>query len=238
MAHGGSRDKTKVRIHRAYDQLKTAYREFKESHLEMIFRMALMAEYRDPATGVHLVRMADYSAILAGGMGLEPAEIEIIRYASPMHDIGKIVLPDSILKKEGKLTDEEREIIQAHPEVGSQIFKLSKSPIMKACGVIALSHHERFDGTGYPGGLKGAQIPLYGRIVGLADCFDALTSKRPYKEAFDFDVSVGMIIENAVTHFDPSVVMAFARNKDKIRAIWEANRDIEDFLEKEMERRK
>jgi len=213
-----------------YDQLKKAYKELKESHLEMIFRLALMAEYRDPDTGIHLARIADYSAILAKGLCLSQDEVEAIRYASPMHDIGKIMLPDNILKKKGKLTEKEKSIMRKHAEVGAKMFKNAKSPIMKACGVIAMVHHERFDGSGYPCGLKGKEIPLYGRIVALADCFDAYTSERSYKKAYGFDQSVSMVMERAGTHFDPSVVMAFARNKEKMRKIWQSHKDISEFL--------
>ncbi len=218
------------KVHVAYQQLEKAYRDLKDAHVEMIFRMALLAEYRDPTTGIHLVRVADYSGITAEGMGLPKEEVEIIRYASPMHDIGKIMLPDSVLKKEGNLTDEERELMKNHPRVAASIFKNAKSPMLEACGVIALSHHERFDGTGYPDALKGEEIPLYGRIVALADCFDAYTSERLYKKAYGFEESVSMVVERAGTHFDPAVVMAFVRNKEKARRIWSANRDIEEFL--------
>ena len=189
-----------------------------------------MAEYRDPDTGVHLARIADYSTIIAKGLDLSPNEIDIIRYASPMHDVGKIMIPDAILKKKGKLTEEERALMHKHTEVGAEIFKNARSPIMKACGTIALVHHERFDGSGYPEHLKGKQIPLYGRIVALADCFDAYTSRRPYKKAYEFDRSFSMVMERVGTHFDPEVVMAFARDKNKIKKIWEAHRDIAVFL--------
>lgn len=213
-----------------YESLKKAYMDLKESHLELIFRLALMAEYRDPDMGVHLARIADYSSIIAKGLQLSDKDVEIIRYASPMHDIGKIMLPDKILKKKSKLTEEEKTIMRKHAEIGADIFKNAKSPIMQACGAIALVHHERFDGSGYPNGLKGKNIPLYGRIVALADCFDAYTSKRPYKKAYSFEKAVSMIMERVGTHFDPTVVMSFMRNKDKIKGIWQSNRDIMEFL--------
>ncbi len=136
-----------------------------------------------------------------------------------------------ILKKKGKLTAKEKELVRKHPQVGAEIFKNSKSPIMKACQLIALTHHERFDGTGYPSKLKGEDIPLYGRIVALADCFDAYTSKRSYHEACDVEEAVSMVVERAGTHFDPAVVIAFVRNKEKIKKSWEANRDIKAFLD-------
>ena len=218
-------------IEKAYKRLKMAYRDLKDSHIEMVFKLALMSEIRDRSTGAHLVRIADYSAVIAEGLGLPPEEVEIIRFASPMHDVGKVMLPDAILKKEGKLTDDEREYMKRHPEVGAKIFRHSKTPMMKACEIIAISHHERYDGTGYPKGLKGEKIPLYGRIVALADCFDAYTSRRTYKEAYDFAKAVGMVKERIGTHFDPTVVMAFMKNIDKVEKIWEANRDIQAFLD-------
>ena len=215
---------------RAYRKLKKTYKELKDFHSEMIFRLALMAEFRDPATGVHLVRIADYSAAIAEGLGLPKEEVAIIRSASPMHDVGKVMLPDTILKKKGKLTPGERALMKKHPEVGAEVFKNARSPMMRACRTIALTHHERFDSSGYPGGLKGENIPLYGRIVALADCFDAFTSKRSYKKAYSFEKSVSMIVKRAGSHFDPAIVMAFLRRKEKIRKIWEANRVIEVFL--------
>ena len=218
-------------IEKAYEGLKKAYHDLRDSHIEMVFRLALMAEYRDPTTGTHLVRIADYSAIIAHGLGLPKEEVDVIRYASPMHDVGKVMLSDMILKKTGKLTTEERKMMNKHPEVGATIFERAKTPMLKACGEIALSHHERFDGTGYPKGLKGEEIPLYGRIVALADCFDAYTSKRPYKEAFSFEKAVNMVKERSGTHFDPKVVAAFLANIEKIKKIWEANRDIAAFME-------
>lgn len=217
-------------VKEAYHKLRKAYRELKNSNIQMIFRLAVMAEYRDLTTGTHLVRIADYSAIVADALGLSKAEVALIRYASPMHDIGKIILPDSILKKSGKLTQKERQIMKNHPLVGAEIFRNANTPLMKACGVIALAHHERYDGSGYPNGLKGDEIPLYARIVGVADVFDALTSKRSYKEAYGFEKSVSMIQELAGTQFDPVVVEAFVRNKRRIKGIWQANKDIENFL--------
>jgi putative two-component system response regulator len=218
------------KVRSAYAELKTAYRELRNSHIEMIFRLALTAEYRDITTGTHLVRIADYSEIIAEGLGLPKEEVEIVRYASPMHDIGKIMLPDSILKKKGRLTVSDWKLIKKHPIVGGEIFKNAKTPILRACGIIALTHHERFDGTGYPRGLKGKEIPLYGRIVGIADYFDALTSKRSYKKAFSFDKALSMVLEAAGANFDPAIVITFMRNKDRIKDVWKANQDIEKFL--------
>lgn len=228
------KNKNSIKVEQAYAKLKKAYLELKDSHAEMVFKLALVSEMRDRSTGVHLVRIADYSALIAEGLGLDRDEVEIIRMASPMHDIGKVMLPDAILKKDGALTPEEMEEVKKHPSVGSRIFSHAKTPMLKACEVIALTHHEKYDGTGYPKGLKGDEIPLYGRIVALADCFDAYTSRRPYKKAFDFETAVAMVKERAGTHFSPAVVAAFLRQIDKIKTIWEANKDIQAFLD-EME---
>jgi putative two-component system response regulator len=232
-------DKNAMKVEQAYTKLKKAYLALKDSHVEMVFKLALVSEMRDRSTGVHLVRIADYSALIAEGLGLDKNEIEIVRMASPMHDIGKVMLPDAILKKDGGLTGKEMDEMKKHPLVGARIFAHAKTPMLKACEVIARTHHERYDGTGYPKGLKGEDIPLYGRIVALADCFDAYTSRRPYKEAFSFDESVSMVKERAGTHFSPAAVAAFLRQIEKIKKIWKANRDIQAFLdEMELEQEK
>lgn len=220
----------KEKVRRSYQELRKAYEEVQDSYAEMVFRLALVAEYKDDTTGTHLVRIADYSTELARGMGLSQKDIKYLKYASVMHDIGKLVVPDAILKKEGGLTPEEREIIKKHAQLGADIFKGSRSPLLKVAKLICLTHHERFDGTGYPHGLKGKDIPLFGRIIALADVFDALTSARPYKEAYGFDEAVEMIKEESGKHFDPDVVKAFLKCKNKIRKIWQATQDIDLFI--------
>ncbi len=218
------------RIKKAYADLKKAYAQIQDSYAEMIFRFALIAEYRDESTGTHLVKIADYSAEIAREMGLSKKDVDNLRYASPMHDIGKIVIPDAILKKPGGLTPEEREVMKKHTTLGADIFENSKSPLLRVARIISLTHHERFDGTGYPQGLKGDDIPLFGRIVSVADVFDALTSKRPYKEAYGFDEALALIKEGSGTQFDPAVVRAFLKRIEKIKQIWQATQDIELFL--------
>lgn len=213
-----------------YQELKKAYQEIKESYAEMVFRFALAAEYKDQATGMHLVRIADYSTEIAKALNLSKQDIYYIRYGSPMHDVGKIVITDSILKKKGKLTPSQRKTMKTHPELGANIFKGTNSPLLKAAGLISLTHHERFDGTGYPRGLKGKSIPLYGRIVALADTFDALISKRSYKKAYSFDKAVEMIKEESGSHFDPDIVKAFLKRKNRIKKIWQATKDIDSFV--------
>ena len=219
-----------ARVKKSLHDLRKAYEEIKDSYSEMIFRFALAAEYKDESTGMHLVKIADYCTEIAQAMGLSKQDIEYLRYASPMHDIGKLIIPDEILKKESGLTPEEREVMKKHPVLGADIFKGSHSPLLKAARVISLTHHERYDGTGYPSGLRGKDIPIFGRIVALADVFDALTSKRPYKEAYGFDEAMKIIEESSGSHFDSDVVKAFFKVKHKVKRIWQATRDIEQFL--------
>jgi putative two-component system response regulator len=218
------------KVKESYLKLKKSYQEVRDSYTEMIFRFALVAEYKDEATGTHLVRIADYSTEIAKGLNLPEKDIYYLRYASAMHDIGKLVIPDAILKKESGLTPDEREVIKKHAFLGSDIFKGTHSPLLKVSGIISLTHHERFDGTGYPQGLKGKQIPLFGRIVALADVFDALTSERPYKEAYDFDEAIEIIKGQSGAHFDPDIVSAFLKRIKRIRQIWQATKDIESFI--------
>ena len=218
------------RIREAYEKLKQSYLEVKDSYTEMIFRLALVAEYKDETTGTHLVRIADYSTEIARGLHLPEKDIEYIKYASPMHDIGKLIIPEEILKKPSGLTPEERELMKQHAKLGADIFQGSRSPLLKAARDICLMHHERHDGTGYPEGLKGDQISLYGKIVALADVFDALTSVRPYKEAFEFDDAVALIKDQSGKHFDPKIVEAFVERLSRIKEIWQAGKDIEQFV--------
>ena len=217
-------------VKKAYSQLRKSYQEVKDSYTEMIFRFALVAEYKDESTGTHLVRIADYSTEIAKGLDLSQKDSYYLRYASPMHDIGKLVIPDAILKKESGLTPDEREVMKKHTTLGSDIFKGTRSPLLKVSSLISLTHHERYDGTGYPRGLKGKQIPLFGRIVALADVFDALTTKRPYKEAYDFDEAVMIVKRDSGTHFDPDIVKAFLKRIKRVKRIWQATKDIESFI--------
>ncbi len=218
------------RIQTAYKKLRTAYTKVRHSYAEMIFRFALIAEYKDESTGIHLVRVADYCTEIAQQLKVKPRDIDDLRYASPMHDIGKLVIPDAILKKQGGLTPEEREVIRKHTLLGADIFKGTHEPILRIARTISLTHHERYDGTGYPYGLKGKDIPLFGRIVAIADVFDALTSDRPYKKAFDFDRAIEIIKAESGKQFDPVVVRAFLKRINNIKKIWQATKDIDLFV--------
>jgi len=204
-------------------ELKTTNQKLQESYLDTIHRLALAAEYKDEDTGDHIVRMSRYCAFIANKYGLSPMEVHHILYASPMHDIGKIGVPDDILMKPGKLTDEEFEIMKTHTTIGAKILAHSKSEILKVAEQIALYHHEKWNGTGYPHGLSGDTIPLTARIVAVADAFDALTSKRPYKDPYPFEVACDIIKKERGQHFDPIVVDVFLRNIDEIVKIKQKN---------------
>jgi putative two-component system response regulator len=218
------------KLKKAYLELEEAHRELKDSHTEMILNLAVAAECRDEDTGGHILRISDYAVEVAREIGLPEEDTEILRYASPMHDIGKIAIPDAVLKKPGKLTPAEWEVMKTHTLIGAKIFQNSRSPVLRAASEIALTHHEKFDGTGYPRGLKGEAIPLFGRITAMVDVFDAVLSKRCYKAASTFDEAFAYIQSLAGTHLDPKLVAAFVRIKDKIVAIYEANTTIQHFV--------
>ncbi|MDX6769927.1 MAG: HD domain-containing protein [Elusimicrobiota bacterium] len=185
----------------------TLYDDLRRSHLETIYRMALVAEYRDQEdTGCHLRRMSRFAGILALGMGLTPHEAEEIRYAAPLHDIGKVAIPDSILRKPGKLTPEEYEEMKKHTVYGAKMLANAESRLLRLAAKVAIGHHERYDGSGYPYGLKGDQISIEARIVTVADVFDALSSKRVYKGEWTVEDALKYIEENSGKIFDPKVV--------------------------------
>jgi len=202
-------------------ELKTANQELQEAYLDTIHRLVLAAEYKDEDTGDHIIRMGRYSALIAEKLDLPSKEVQNILYVSPMHDVGKIGIPDSILIKPGKLTKEEFEIMKAHSIIGANLLAYSKSEIIQVAEQIALSHHEKWNGKGYPQGLAGEEIPLVGRIVGLADVFDALTSKRPYKDPFPVEKAIDIIKKERGEHFDPHIVDVFLENIDEILKIKE-----------------
>ncbi len=201
-------------------------KELNETRLEIIRRLGHAAEYRDNETGMHVIRMSHYSVIIARAAGLDKEECERILNASPMHDLGKIGVPDSILLKPDKLDEHEWKMMKAHPGIGAKILSGSHSDLLKMAETIALTHQEKWDGSGYPKGLKGEEIPLFGRIVALADVFDALTTERPYKKAWPVEKAVALIEEESGKHFDPQLVAIF---KDILPEILEIK---EKFAEK------
>jgi putative two-component system response regulator len=206
-------------------QLNHALEQLRDASLDTIFKLTAASEYRDNETGAHIKRMSHYSALIAQKMGLKHKTVETILYAAPMHDIGKIGIPDKILLKPGKLNAEEWEVMKKHTTIGADILKGSNIGFVRMGESIALTHHEKWDGSGYPYGLKGRRIPLAGRIVALADVFDAMTSKRPYKEAFSIEKANRIILEERGRHFDPDVVEAFFSVQDAILRIKKSYQD-------------
>ena len=202
-------------------------REIRDREKELIFRMSRAAEFRDPETGAHIQRMAHYSQVIARALGLDANAQKLILEAAPMHDVGKIGIPDYILLKPGKLTPEEFEVMKGHARLGYELLKDSGSEILRAGAEVAISHHEKFDGTGYPHGLQGNKIPIFGRIVAVADVFDALTSERPYKKAWPIEDACKFLEDGRGLHFDPMCVEAFLACKDQILDIRQRFRDEE-----------
>jgi putative two-component system response regulator len=200
-------------------ELKNAHEELRAAYLDTINRLVIAAEYKDEDTGDHILRISLFSALIAQKMGLSSDLVTNLRYAAPMHDIGKIGIPDRILWKPAILTQEEFDIIKTHTTIGASILSNSKSDVLRAAHDISLTHHEKWNGKGYPNGLKGEKIPIPGRIVGLVDVFDALTSKRPYKNPYPLAIAFEMIQKEREHHFDPMIVDAFVDSFDEISAI-------------------
>lgn len=186
------------------------------TQLEIVIRLGKAAEFRDDETGRHIERLADYVNFIAEELGLKLEQSMMLRYGTPMHDVGKIGIPDGVLLKPGKLTDDEFKIIKLHTVIGGKILSGTTLPLLELAREIAVSHHERWDGNGYPLGLKGKDIPRSGRIVAIVDVFDALTSNRVYKEAWPNEEAIEYIKEQREKHFDPEVVDAFLGIVDKI----------------------
>lgn len=191
------------------------------TRLQVVQRLGRAAEYRDNETGLHIIRMSQFSALLAQSMGWSAADCDLMLHASPMHDVGKIGIPDGILLKPGKFAPHEWDIMKTHATIGGDILDDANSDLLRLAREIALSHHEKWDGSGYPLGLAGADIPQSGRIVAVADVFDALTSQRPYKLAWTVEASVAYIVDNQGLHFDPDVVAHFQKILPQLLAIRE-----------------
>jgi putative two-component system response regulator len=196
---------------------------------ELIVRLSKAAEFRDPETGAHIVRIAQYSRLIAATLGLGDEFCDLIRRAAPMHDVGKLGIPDSILLKPGRLDPDEMEVMKRHSAIGHSILVGSASKLIQLGAEIALTHHERFDGQGYPAGLQGDAIPLAGRIVAVADVFDALTSVRPYKAAWEMDKARAHVLEGQAKHFDPQCVEAFMAAWDEVLWVHDQFDDPEEL---------
>jgi putative two-component system response regulator len=209
-------DERTAELTSAIEKLSRAEQALRESQEEAIQRLAYAAEFRDPTTGAHISRMSRVCELLAKELGQNEDRAELIRIASPMHDIGKIGVSDEILRKSGKLTTEEMDEMKRHPTIGSEILSGSESELLRLGASIALTHHERWNGTGYPRGISGNEIPLEGRIVAIADVFDALTSERSYKPAFDVDRAVAIMTDERGNHFDPELLDVFVSVADDV----------------------
>lgn len=209
-----------------YDKNKKAVIEISNAHNMALIKLAVAAGYRDDDTGIHIIRMGLISEKLCQIFGKSQDYCSLMRLAAPMHDVGKIGVPDSVLKKPGKLTDDERQQMNMHPQIGFNMLGNTDSPLLQLAAEIALTHHEKFDGSGYPNGLIGEQIPFSGRTVALVDYFDALTMDRCYRKALADEVAIKMIKQERGKHFDGAIVDAFLANieifielRNKVNAI-------------------
>ena len=201
------------------DEVAAATSTIVERERETIVRLSKAAEYRDPETGDHIIRMAQVAKLMGAQMGLSAADQQLLLEAAPMHDIGKVGIPDHILLKPGRLTPDEFELMKQHAAIGHAILAGSASPVLEAAADIAQSHHEKFDGSGYPRGLRGGEISLFSRIVPVSDVYDALTSDRPYKRAWSAVAAREYIVANSGRHFDPQCVAAFLAVWDQVQHV-------------------
>ncbi|MGO9247807.1 MAG: HD domain-containing phosphohydrolase [Solirubrobacteraceae bacterium] len=218
-------DERSSKLEEALQDLELSETKVWVSQAETIFRLARMVEFRDEETGHHLHRMSSYCEIIARQIGHEEQQCELIRLSSQLHDVGKVAIPDSILLKRGKLTPAEFEVIKSHAEIGFQMLSGSASEVVQMGALIARTHHERWDGDGYPRGLAGADIPLEGRIAAVADVFDALTSDRVYRSALPVRSATEMMRSERGSHFDPELLDAFLGALPEVEAIRKAYAD-------------
>lgn len=205
-------------------EVAKATQDLADREKEIIFRLARAAEFRDTDTGSHIVRMAAFCRLIAEALGWDEAQCHTLQLAAPLHDVGKIAVPDSILLKPGKLSTEERSIMEQHAFHGETILSDSRCDLIQVAALIAGSHHEHWDGAGYPKGLRGEGIPLVGRIAAVADVFDALTTERPYKKAWSPEAARDYIRERTGAQFDPDCVAAFLSRWPDVLALWETSR--------------
>jgi len=217
---------------RMYHERNEALREVTRAHHEVLLRLALAADFRDDDTGVHMVRIGYLAERLALALGQPAAFATMLRRAAPMHDVGKIGVTDAVLKKPGGYTLQERQQMNRHAEMGADILGRSRVPLFQLAAEVALTHHERWDGGGYPRGLTGEAIPLSGRIVAVVDFFDALTMDRCYRKAFADDVALAMLFEQRGVAFDPLIVDCFVANAARLIELRERiNRQPPSFEE-------
>ena len=227
LALGASRRKLADRAAWLAEEVTKATTAVHAREQELLFRMSRAAEFRDPETGAHLRRMSHYSRLIAGALGLSADEQQLILQAAPMHDVGKIGISDHILLKPAALTAEEFAVMKTHAELGFELLKGSESTVLQSAAAIAISHHEKYNGGGYPFGLAGDDIPLFGRIVAIADVFDALTSERPYKQAWPIEQAASYMRTGSGGHFDPLCVEALLSCWDDVLDIHARYRDFD-----------
>jgi len=217
-------------------ELREALDLARRAEQEVAYRLGRAAEFRDMETGSHIRRMSLYAARLAELHGLPRDQVELIQRAAPLHDIGKVGIPDAVLLKPGQLDPDEYAIMQRHVDMGASMLEDTDAyPLLAAGRIIALQHHEKFDGSGYPAGLAGEQIHIFGRLVAVADVFDALTSRRVYKPAFALDQALAIMTEGRGTHFDPAIVDLLMANLDDFLAIRAEHADAADELPRILE---
>jgi putative two-component system response regulator len=212
-------------LREALEEVTRAQREVQDGHMDTIRRLTLAAEYKDHDTAGHIERIGRYSRVLGMAMHLQPRVVDLLTHAAPMHDVGKLGIPDRILLKPGPLTQEEREIMNTHTTIGGQILSGSSSPVIQMGELVALTHHEKWDGSGYPRGLSEETIPIEARVCSVVDFFDALTMDRPYRKAVPNAEVVEMIVAERGTSFDPNVVETFTKVLVDIEAIQAEYRD-------------
>jgi len=222
--------KLEEEVARRTEELRRAFQKIKLASLDTIYRLSRAAVYKDEGTGAHIQRMAHYAAEIARGLELDEDTVETVLYADPTHDIGKIGIPDRILLKPGKLDSEEWETMKTHTTIGAKILEGSDAEFIKMGATVALTHHEKWDGSGYPRGLAGTDIPLAGRITAVADAFDALLSRRPYKEPIPFEEAVRIVEKGKGSHFDPEIVEVFLDITDRLFEIKERFKDKEELF--------
>ncbi|MBD3842809.1 MAG: HD domain-containing protein [Campylobacterales bacterium] len=216
---GLSVDEIEQKVQEATQEIQNLNQEIESTQKEVVFTMGAIGESRSKETGNHVKRVAEYSKLFAKYYGLSDEEAELLKQASPMHDIGKVAIPDAILNKPGRFDEDEKVIMNTHAQLGYDMLKHSSRPILKAAAIVAKEHHEKWDGSGYPLGLKGEQIHIFGRITALADVFDALGSDRCYKKAWDDQKIFQLFKEEKGKHFDPKLVDIFFENLDQFLAI-------------------
>lgn len=216
---GSAEERTEALRNELVEAQGRAIAQLRASRQETVERLARAIEMHDLETGAHVHRMASIAALLGDELGLDPDTVRLLRVAAPMHDVGKIATPDAVLRKRGSLTPEERSLMEEHTTVGHTILCDSESELLRMAARIALTHHEWFDGSGYPRGLPGGDIPIEGRIVAVADVCDALLSDRPYRAAMAVDKATGLIAAERGTHFDPEIVDALLDNLDEALAL-------------------